>query len=141
MTEKTIINNRDIPSPMLLIIPTIRLSDIGSKMPAVSLYIIVRRSSFIIGEMHIIIITITPSTPIAFFTTNVDVITVSIESVNIPPTTGTNLPTAYYIVLSATPSVIDEVIPDILIVPTKKVIIAAIAQVTACLENCISFVT
>lgn len=82
---------------------TIFASAIGWHRAAVIWYVIVNIASFIIGNTHIPIITITPTVPIAFFSILLHPITVSTASPNIFPTTGTKFDIAALVVFAVKP--------------------------------------
>ncbi len=80
----------------------IRLSENGSIAAAVILSSIIIIHIFIIGTAAMEITVIIPAVPTAFFKRLVPERTVSIVSDKIPPTTGTKLPTANFILFIVT---------------------------------------
>lgn len=78
-------------------------------------------ASLIIGEMHILIITTTPTIPTAFFSILLQLITVSSESPNILPTIGIKFDTAAFVVFTVSPSTPFVMLPSSEETPTNIV--------------------
>ena len=100
---------------------TIFLSAIGSLSALTNLKEALIIVNLIIGDIHIPSITIIPTTPVAFFNILVHPKTVSTESPNAFPTTGTKLETTAFVVLAVTPSTLLDKLPSIDKTPTKSV--------------------
>jgi len=79
---------------------TILLSAIGSLSAAAMLYVMLNIVSFNIGTIHMLITTIIPTKPTAFFNSTALPSIVSIESPSIFPTTGIRLDIAAFAVLA-----------------------------------------
>ena len=91
--------------------------------------------------MHILIITITPIVPTAFFNIPTQPITASVASPRIFPTTGIEVETTAFVVLAVTPSTVCVKLPSKDKTVTKKVIIIPIIHIEDDLKNFASFPT
>ena len=100
---------------------TIFSSAIGCTTADAKLYIILNVAIFIIGIIHIPIITTTPIIPTAFFKTTPQPSTLSTTSPNILPTTGITLETAALAVLAVIPSTLLLKVPSKDTTPTNIV--------------------